>query len=55
MDEETKKQLDEISMRPRFDRKMKVIDGRVYLENNESLRRRIRGEGGVIEYRDKPE
>ncbi len=55
MDEETKKQLDELSMRPRFDRKMKVVEGRVYLENDVSLRRRIRGEEGVIEYRDKPE
>ncbi len=54
MDEELKRELDELSTR-RFVRKSKVIDGDLYLENDESLRRRIRGEPGDVEYRDRPE
>jgi hypothetical protein len=45
--------LDELARAPIF-RKSKVIDGQLYLETDASLRRRVRGEDGPVEYRDKP-
>lgn len=55
MSNDLHEKLDELSTAPRFERKSRVIDGLLYLEMDRSLRRRICGEDGPIEYRETPE